>query len=237
MKPSITEAILSVKFMEDTVFTLDVERLTKLWLANGHTLCNEQSGWQRARERQDVDYDADDYEDQMEVVRDEEENGTDDLEPFEIQPESICMVIISKSTGFALTSVGDKVKLAQFTESDDQIWYNRGRYLVSKLDGRVLEAPNHPLRGAFLSMPDQTNVKESQLWKTKPGESHYDKYLQTFHNSWYLEVIHRNSLTVGTVAANGRTPSSLWLINYVDCDTSDTINEESGFHEDVLENL
>ena len=41
LNSDVTESILRLQFSEDTVHTLDVARLTRMWSDNGHTLCHE----------------------------------------------------------------------------------------------------------------------------------------------------------------------------------------------------
>ena len=41
LKAEITEALLRCKYMEETIFTLDANALTKQWLTDGHKRCDE----------------------------------------------------------------------------------------------------------------------------------------------------------------------------------------------------
>ena len=43
LKADITEALLRCKYMEENIYTLDANSLTKQWLADGHKRCDEPS--------------------------------------------------------------------------------------------------------------------------------------------------------------------------------------------------
>ena len=41
LKADITEALLRCKYMEESIYTVDANSLTKQWLADGHKRCDE----------------------------------------------------------------------------------------------------------------------------------------------------------------------------------------------------
>ena len=41
LKADITEALLRCKYMEESIYTLDANSLTKQWLTDGHKRCDE----------------------------------------------------------------------------------------------------------------------------------------------------------------------------------------------------
>ena len=48
LDPEITQALLRCQYMDDTVFTLDANKMSLRWLSDGHKRCNEPRAWGRA---------------------------------------------------------------------------------------------------------------------------------------------------------------------------------------------
>ena len=45
LNTEITQALLRCQYMEETVFTLNANRMTERWLSDGHKRCDQPRGW------------------------------------------------------------------------------------------------------------------------------------------------------------------------------------------------
>ena len=102
--------------------------------------------------------------------------------------------------------------------------------MVSKLDGRIIEAPENDREAAFLNVPISHEVKQTQLWRTKHSSSSSDKYILSYHHDWYLDVIN-DAKNVGLVKARNRRPTALWKFQFINCETNEveSVLDDSGF--------
>ena len=114
LSPKMTTAIVRLHHSEDTVFTLDVARLTRMWVANGHTLCDEPSNWQKTRLR----HDRDEAEVDPTIVDLEFLYGGEDDGPKPVTRDTnTCIIIINKMSGEILSAVRNAVKLQPYSST------------------------------------------------------------------------------------------------------------------------
>ena len=122
LSPKMTSAIVRLHYSDDTVYTLDVHRLTRMWTSNGHTLCSEPSNWQKKK----LGLKEPDNEIDQTMVDLEFLYGGEQDAPQPIQRNTdTCMIIINKVKGEAITAVRNGVKLHPLSPEgvqDDQVF-------------------------------------------------------------------------------------------------------------------
>ena len=243
MKPDVTESILRLQFSKATVFTLDVAKLARMWVDNGHTLCHEKSNWQTKRPEAIEEEEEEENEEANRKKDEEDEDLLEDLlvddegpRELELTSQSVCFVLINAAkegpaSGLAMTAVGNSVRLHRFSNSDDQVFFWSGRFIGSKVSGKVLEGKATTGESVLLSLPERTEMKELQLFKKKGINPHTFKIV-SMHEGWLLDIIDSN-LNIGLVSPIYKKETAAWKYNIVDCIINGDVSmNESGFHED-----
>ena len=111
--------------------------------------------------------------------------------------------------------------MMRWNEQNDQVWYWHNSYIVSNMDGRVLQG-SVSSNGVFQAA--HPNNLNTQKWNIKRGPtSYYDHYIVSEENGWYLDI--KQNIGVGStlilVNAAARKDSASWIFEEVSCYLND----------------
>ena len=85
LKPKITEALLRCQYMDETVYSLDVNAITRRWLEIGHKRCDEGKAIVSFGEQQTVEQESDEENNNLEQQEATEEVNLEGISKLKLQ--------------------------------------------------------------------------------------------------------------------------------------------------------